>query len=175
MSERSTAPSRIGSILFTDLVGFTEFTEARGDPAAFAVLDQQRALAGATLDGVDARVVKELGDGLMIWFAHACDGVECAARLLQSIASGHETGTFPLAVRMGMHHGTAMARGDDLIGTTVNIAARVADLAAPGELLLSEAVLGACAPAGQPRRLHAVGPARVKGVQEPVWLYRLAV
>ena len=57
------------------------------------------------------------------------------------------------------------------VGQTVNVAARVADLAGPGELLVTEDVVGALADATNWFRL--VGPVRVKGVSEPVWLYRL--
>ena len=54
----------VGSILFTDIVGFTEFNDAVGDVAALGVLDQQTALVGAVLDErPNGRLVKELGDG----------------------------------------------------------------------------------------------------------------
>jgi adenylate cyclase len=74
---------------------------------------------------------------------------------------------------MGLHHGEAVARGDDFIGRTVNIASRVSDLAGPGELLVSEAFVGAVGELTS-ATFEPIGPARIKGVQEPVWLHRLA-
>ena len=75
---------------------------------------------------------------------------------------------------MGLHHGAAIVRGDDLVGQTVNIAARVADLAGPGELLVSDDVLDACGGAGPALHLRPVGPVTVRGVEAPIWLQRLA-
>ena len=71
----NSADVQTGSVLFTDLVGFTEFTDAVGDQAAVDLLDRQSSLAGLVLDQRDdGRIVKELGDGLMIWFDSADGG-----------------------------------------------------------------------------------------------------
>ncbi len=164
-----------GSVLFTDLVGFTEFTDAVGDVEAFHVLDQQRSVVDGRLDGrEDARLVKEIGDGLMIWIDPAADGLSIATGLLQAMAGIHAAGRFPLAVRMGMHHGESIARGDDLVGQTVNVASRISELAGPGELLVSDEVLAACTSASMRGVLRPVGPVRVRGVVQPVWLHRFA-
>ena len=163
-------------MLFTDLVGFTEYNDAVGDTAALRVLDSQSEMAGTvvmTRDG--ARVVKELGDGLMLWFGSAMDGLNGASELMDAIFEARREGTFPLSVRMGLHYGEAVARRDDIVGHTVNIASRVAGLAGPGELLVSEAVIGACGDSRPMGRLSRVGPVVVKGVQEPIWLRRLTV
>ena len=64
----TTTPQLVGSVLFTDLVGFTEFNDARGDDAAVQVLDQQRRAIDAALAAhPGSRLVKELGDGLMVF------------------------------------------------------------------------------------------------------------
>ncbi len=166
----------IGSILFTDLVGFTEMTGAVGDVAALKVLDDQtRIVTKLLVEQENARIVKELGDGLMIWLESACDGLEFAIALMDTIEKARADGTFPLAVRMGMHHGEAITRGDDLVGQTVNIASRVADLAGPGELLVSESVVTSCDEIHPDVDLQPIGPAVVKGVQEPIWLHRLSL
>lgn len=167
---------RVGVILFTDLVGFTEFTDSVGDVAALAILDTQRDLVERVLHGLDdARVVKELGDGLMLWFGSATMGLRCAVQLLALVEEARSAQVFPLAVRMGMHYGSALVRGDDLIGQTVNIAARVSDLAGPGELLVSDEAIEALGPSREDFDMRAVGPVRVKGVQIPVWLHRIAI
>ena len=76
-------------------------------------------------------------------------------------------------MRMGLHHGECIPRGDDLVGQTVNIAARVSDIAGPGELLVSEDVLAAATDASGDFDLAFVGPVTVKGVADPIWLRRL--
>ncbi len=165
---------RTGAVLFTDLVGFTEYTDAVGDDGALAVVDAQTRLASEVLRGIDdARIVKELGDGLMIWFSGAAEGLRGAVALMEEMQRAHADGSFPLSVRMGLHHGSAVARGDDLVGQTVNVAARVADLAGPGELLVSDDVVDACADDELSAGLRSVGPVNVRGVQSPVWLRRL--
>ena len=73
-----------------------------------------------------------------------------------------------------MHHGESIARGDDLVGQTVNVAARISALAGPGELLVSQELLTACGSADAQESLRPVGPVLVKGVQHPVWLHRFA-
>ena len=168
-------PVIVGAVLFTDLVGFTEFTGAVGDNEALRVLDHQRALLDEKLDGHgDARLVKEIGDGLMIFIGSATEGMSIATHLLETLVGAHSAGVFPLAVRMGMHHGESIARGDDVVGQTVNVAARISALAGPGELLVSDDLLAACGAAPAHRELRPIGPVRVKGVREPIWLHRFA-
>ena len=159
-----------GAVLFTDLVGFTEYTELSGDDAAIEVLDQQIDMVDPVVqEHPGARVVKELGDGMLLWFSDASHGVDGAVTLLSVMGQAHERGNFPLQVRMGLHAGEVSRRGDDLIGGTVNLASRIAAIAGPGELLVSGEVSRSC-PAPF---LRPIGPTRVRGVREPVWLHRV--
>lgn len=165
----------VGAALFTDLVGFTEYTDSVGDQAAVGVLDRQTTIARTVVEEhAGARIVKELGDGLMIWFSSADDGLAGAVSFLAAVEHARAEGSFPLAIRMGLHHGEAIIRGDDLVGQTINIAARVSALAGPGELLVSDNVVAACGRVAGGLGLRPVGPVTVKGVQEPVWLQRVA-
>jgi adenylate cyclase len=174
----STAGSQpcVGSVLFTDLVGFTEFNDAVGDQRAVEVLDQQTRFATAAIAAQSGgRLVKELGDGLMLWFTDAAGAIDAALHLLTSIDAARQEAAFPLAIRMGVHHGEAVTRGDDVVGSTINIGARVADLAGPGELLASDVAIAAVdAEHRNTLQCAAVGPVRVKGVSEPVWLQRVS-
>jgi len=167
--------TRTGAVLFTDLVGFTEYTDCEGDVAALGVLERQTSLmAGITESRSDARIVKELGDGLMVWFPDPFDGLEGALAMLLAVDAARRADDFPVAIRMGLHVGEVLPRGDDLIGATVNVAARIAALAGPGELLASEVAVDACGERRPAARLDPVGPAPVKGVSEPVWLVRVS-
>jgi adenylate cyclase len=168
---RAAAPTVTGTIVFTDIVGFTEFTALRGDDEALALLSDQERLVDRTLPA-GARVVKELGDGLLLWFPEAVAALRCALVLQQrfeaeSIATGG-----PLWVRMGMHHGHALRRGEDLIGHDVNVAARIVSMAGPGEVLVSEATR-ACIGSHLPSVcFDELGPVVMKGIPEPVRLWR---
>jgi adenylate cyclase len=161
-----------GTVLFTDIVGFTAFTEEAGDEQALGVLSAQEALVSELLPA-GARVVKELGDGMMLWFPEPADAVSTAV-LLQARLDGDEMADgFPLWLRMGAHFGTQSRRRDDLIGHDVNVAARIVDLAGPREVLVSEATRQAAEASLEGVEFVAMGPVFVKGLSDPVWIHRV--
>ena len=164
----------VGAILFTDLVGFTEYTDIAGDAAALDVLEQQTEMMTSALEGrANARIIKELGDGLMVWFDTSSDGIATAIAILAAVRDARLDDRFPVAIRMGLHHGEMLPRGDDVVGLTVNIASRIAALAGPDELLISQAAAEDC-DLQTDLELQPVGPVAVKGVHEPVWIARVS-
>jgi adenylate cyclase len=121
------------TFLFADLVGFTAFTERVGDElAADVAVAFQTATAHLAAD-FDCEVVKSLGDAVMIHGRDAARVVALALRIAQELS---DEGWCP-ALRMGVHSGTAVRRGGDWYGSTVNVAARLTDAAAAGEVLIS--------------------------------------
>ena len=161
-----------GAIAFTDLVGFTEFTATRGDENALAILHaQERIVADALPAG--GRVVKELGDGLLLFLPDAFDAVEACLAILDGFDAAAERDEMPLWVRAGLHWGRPAQRGDDLIGHDVNVAARIVDVAAPGELLCSGPAVTARGEGAAPLELVELGPVVMKGIPDPVDLYRV--
>ena len=160
-----------GAIVFTDLAGFTEFTAVRGDGAALALLSLQERLVKQEMKD-RGRIVKHLGDGLMLWFAEACDAVRTALCVQDSFEESASDDEFPLWVRIGVHYGRCARRGRDLIGHDVNVAARIVDLAAPGEVLVSEAATERAREALPDVTFEEVGPTLMKGIPAPVALYR---
>lgn len=159
-----------GAIVFTDLVGFTEFTATQGDAEAVRLLAVQDAVVRSELPS-DARVVKELGDGLLLWFATAPAAVTTGLALQGALESAGEAEGLPLWVRIAAHWGTPLRRGTDLVGHDVNVAARIVDVAAPGELLCSAAMVDA---AGECDGISFVelGPVVMKGLPDAVPLFR---
>lgn len=161
-----------GAFLFTDIVGFTEYTDAHGDAAAVSVLDLQAELIQMAIAGGPARLVKELGDGALLWFGDAGHALRSSVSLSTQLGADRLQRTMPLAMRMGLHHGSAVARGGDLVGHTVNVASRISALAGPGELLVSDDLVLATDGAHDGIRLEPVGPVPVRGVEQPIWLHR---
>ncbi|HEX6312597.1 MAG TPA: adenylate/guanylate cyclase domain-containing protein [Acidimicrobiia bacterium] len=159
-----------GAVAFTDIVGFTEFTADRGDAGALVVLDAQDRIVRAALP-TGARIVKELGDGLMLWFPEAAAGLAACLDLREEFEAA-TTDDLPLWVRMGMHWGCPTARGEDLVGHDVNIAARIVDVAGPGELLVSEHLCTAIDDEVPGLELEELGPVVMKGIPDPVGLFR---
>jgi adenylate cyclase len=160
-----------GTVVFTDLVGFTEYNALRGDEEAVALLSKQDQLVREALPEA-ARVVKELGDGLLLWFEDACAAIETALGLQRRFEEESEASELPLWVRCGMHSGRQMRRGEDLVGHDVNVAARVVDVAGPGEVLLSDATLARVDGQLPDVTFEELGPVIMKGIPEPVRLYR---
>lgn len=161
-----------GALVFTDLAGFTAFTAERGDPAALALVERFEAIARSLLPP-GARVVKQLGDGLFLFFAAAATAIPTALNLSHDCATASRPEE-PLWVRTGVHVGTALLRGEDLIGHDVNVAARITDVAAAGEVLVSDAARRC---EGLPPRLRfePLGPVYVKGMSDPLRLFRASV
>lgn len=160
-----------GTIMFTDIVGFTEFTATRGDAEAFELLaTQDRVLQAALTDG--ARIVKELGDGLLLWFPDPLDALRSAFALHDGFAAESSATGLPLWIRVGMHHGRALPRGGDVIGHDVNVAARIVDVAAPGEVLVSETVRAGIDPGSTDVRFEELGPVVMKGIPGPIRLWQ---
>ncbi len=124
------------TIVFTDLVGFSDWALAAGDGAATALL---RAVDSAVTPAIElhrGRVVKRLGDGAMMTFLEPEDAVEGALAAQSEIAAVEVEGMRP-RMRVGAHHGMPRRVGRDYVGVDVNIAARVAQAAKGGELLVS--------------------------------------
>jgi adenylate cyclase len=159
-----------GTIVFTDLVGFTEFTATRGDAEALQLLAVQDRLVRAELPDA-ARVVKELGDGLFLWFPHPSAALRCWFTLNRRFDEESSATGLPLWIRVGMHHGRALRRGADLVGHDVNVAARIVDVAAPGEVLVSDSLRAAVEP-GDEICFEELGPVVMKGIPDPIRLWR---
>lgn len=160
-----------GTVVFTDIVGFTEYTALRGDEGALALLAVQERIVRELLPPA-SRLVKELGDGLLLWFADACDALDTCLRLQERFDLESSAASLPLWVRIGMHSGQQARRGDDLVGHDVNVAARVVDAAGPGEVLLSQATLEQANGNLAHVCFEEIGPVVMKGIPDAVRLYR---
>jgi len=163
-----------GAVAFTDICGFTEFTAVRGDRDALLLLGTQDGSCATLPDG--ARVVKELGDGLLLWFPDATSALTTSLRLQDDFESESAASELPLWVRIGVHWGTQTKRGEDLIGHDVNIASRVADVAGPTEVVVTDQLLARIRPsaAWDEFDIEELGPVVMKGLPEPVRLFRVA-
>jgi class 3 adenylate cyclase len=158
-----------GAIVFSDIVGFTEFTARAGDDRALALVERQEELVRELLPP-GARIVKQLGDGLLMFFAHVDEALTTTLCLAERYED-ESSFDLPLWVRTGLHFGEPRRRGDDLIGHDVNLAARVADLAGPGEVLATADAVGQVPDSGAVR-FTELGPVVVKGIPDAVRLFR---
>jgi class 3 adenylate cyclase len=122
--------------------------------------------------GRRGRIVKNLGDGFLLFFTDPCDAVQCSLVLQEKFDDVSFEGDFPLWVRIGIHFGAPIRHRRDLVGHDVNVAARIVDLAAPGEVLISEACTDRLGRELPGVYFEEVGPVVMKGIPEAVTLYR---
>ncbi len=127
------------TILFTDLVGFSSWALEAGDSAAIRLLREAGNVQDDAIALHGGRTVKRMGDGIMAVFITPEDGVAAAIRAQAGMAQIEIDGYRP-QLRPGVHVGTPRKLGGDYLGVDVNVAARVADAAKGGEVLVSDPV-----------------------------------
>lgn len=152
------------TIVFTDLVGFSSWALEAGDEVALELLREVGDAVEESFFARGGRIVKRLGDGVMAVFDEPGAAVEAALDAQDALA-GIEVGGHRPRMRAGVHHGCPRKVGRDYLGVDVNVAARVAEQAKGGEVLVSEPTLDAIGTeaafgAGRARRLKASGAPR---------------
>lgn len=128
-------------IVFVDVAGFTSFTAEHGDESARSLLDELFRLIDAEVRKNRGECVKNLGDGFLLAFPSASQGVRGAVAVRDSIARHSWTvdgEPFDMKVHVGVHAGEPLIEHDDLLGHDVNLAARLLDHCKPGEVVVSE-------------------------------------
>ena len=118
------------TVVFTDLEGFTSYTAREGDEAASKLLAAHHRDVGPILRSRGGHITKRLGDGLLLTFPSPEAAVLAGLELVDAQPE-------PLRLRVGVHLGEVVVTRDDVIGHVVNVAARVAESAKGGEVLVT--------------------------------------
>jgi adenylate cyclase len=126
------------TILFTDLVDFSKWALDAGDDAVLALLREVATATEWPIEDAGGQVVKRLGDGLMAVFSEPGAAARAAQEACAAVEK-LEVGGYRPQLRAGLHSGRPRKIGGDYVGVDVNIAARVAEAAKGGEVLVSEA------------------------------------
>ncbi len=162
------------ALVFTDVVGSTQYFERYGDAAGKALVQRSHALLTEAMAGTDGRVVDTAGDGAFCVFGEA----ETAARVLIDFQNqiARTNTALPenqrLSVRTGVHWGPALLDGPSVSGDSVNYAARVASAAGGDDIFVSEAAAMRLPPHLR-FRCHRLPPTELKGVSGQVRMYSL--
>jgi adenylate cyclase len=151
------------TIAFADLAGYTRLTEERGDEEAVGVVERFVESVQHSLP-IDARVIKTLGDEVMVVGADAVALARWAVDFQGKIATGMP------APRIGIHSGEAIYRDGDYYGRDVNQAARVVARAAGGEVLVTRPIVDTAA-GMDGLRFELIGEIGLKGFTEPIELF----
>ncbi len=159
-------------IMFTDLVGSTQMTHERGDYGAQEIVRIHNAIVRSALAAHHGREVKHTGDGIMSSFTSAGNAVRAALQVQLALSAHNRLyKEMPVRVRMGLNAGEAVQEEDDFFGTTVQLAARVCDKAAEGEIFITDNVRELTKSQGI--RVEEAGRFEMKGVPAPMTLYRV--
>lgn len=126
-------------VVFSDIEGSTERNEALGDRDWVKLLQRHEQLVRSTVAEYRGHVVKNQGDGFMLAFPDP-EGALRSCVDVQRELSAHPDRWQDIKVRMGIHMGDSVRRGDDLFGLNVAMAARIAGHADGGEILVSDVV-----------------------------------
>ena len=145
------------AMCFLDITGYTRLTQERGDEAAAELATELSRLVQRSSVQHGGRPVKWLGDGVMFYFRDPGPGVMAALDMVDGVVGA---GLPPAHV--GLDAGPVVFQEGDYYGQTVNVAARIAEYARPGEVLVSQAVVEASEGAGA--SFTEIGPVELKGV-----------
>jgi adenylate cyclase len=158
--------SAVATVAFVDLAGFSAITDVYGDASAIAVLGRFEELVRQALGGL-APPIKWIGDEAMFGFPDPATALQVLGRLLPACRSEPR---LPLT-RTGLSHGPVLRRSNDLFGSTVNIAARIAALASPGQLLATQPVADVAMASGIVAR--DMGKVALRSIVDHVPLYSI--
>jgi len=158
--------SAVATVAFVDLAGFSAITDVYGDASAIAVLECFEKLVSQAL-GELGPPIKWIGDEAMFGFPDPATALQVLGRLLPACRSEPR---IPLT-RTGLNHGPVLRRSNDIFGSTVNIAARIAAFASPGQLLATQSVADIAAASGIVAR--DIGKVALRSIADPVPLYSI--
>jgi class 3 adenylate cyclase len=170
--QSSEAAPRIMAVMFTDMVGSTDMTQAKGDQAAQVIVRRHNSIVRAALNEYGGKQVKHTGDGIMASFPSPGSGVEAAIAIQRACAANNAR--FPdqeLHLRIGINAGEPIQEEEDLFGATVQLAARVCAAAGTDEIVCTNVVREL---SGGKGAFSSRGAVALKGFSEKMTLYQVA-
>ena len=142
-------PEGTVTIMFSDIEGFTSLTEQLGDRRAMDILREHNTMIRQRIGRCGGHEIKAQGDGFMIAFSRS-RALECAVGIQDDFeARNLSKPDMPIRVRLGLHSGEAVQDGNDFLGGAVILAARIAQQAAGGEILVSSVLKDLCDLSGE--------------------------
>ncbi|MBL8484004.1 MAG: adenylate/guanylate cyclase domain-containing protein, partial [Rhodocyclaceae bacterium] len=160
------------TVLFADITNSTSLYESQGDEVAFALI--KRCIDVMSNSSIDSggRVVKSTGDGIMVVFQSADAAADAAIAIHHALRMQNLPQSLGLGIHVGFQYGPVVESENDVFGDTVNIAARLSELSAPGKALTSRGTAIHLSEAWQPL-LRAGHSVTLKGMQRPIEVVEL--
>ncbi len=151
------------AIMMADLTGYTAMTEAHGGASAAKMVGKYMELVNSAMMGT-ARLHQRIGDQVVIVADQAHDILETAQRLNKLTSDEHHF----LSIHAGLHYGSVFIEGDNFFGSTINIAARIMNIAQRGQILCSQNFLNEVKEVAQ---TICIGKHKLKNVPGDVELF----
>ncbi|MBB5536533.1 adenylate/guanylate cyclase domain-containing protein [Rhizobium giardinii] len=168
------AERRLVAILAADIVGYSRLVEADEENTLVAIKALRRNVIDPLLSEYHGRVVKLMGDGIIVEFSSVVDAVACGVAVQKGVIE-YQADVPParrILFRMGINLGDVVVEGDDLLGDGINVASRLEQLCEPGGLFVSGTAYDQLqGKLGLP--LEFIGEQRVKNISRPVRTYRV--
>jgi len=159
------------SVMFIDVEDFTGLAAKETRDGLLVVIRKARDMVKPVIARHHGKLVKTMGDGFLATFESPTDAVLCGRGVQAEAASRAATeGDKALRLRIGVTTGEVALEDDDVFGDPVNLAARLQQLAPPGEVFFSEATFHAMTRSEVPH--EPAGQFEIKGVERPVLVYR---
>jgi adenylate cyclase len=165
---------RLAAILAADVVGYSRLMERDEAGTLVAIKSRRKDILQPLLAKHNGRIVKLMGDGVLVEFASAVNAVQCAVELQNAMAAANADvpQDSRIVLRVGINLGDVMVEGSDLYGDGVNIAARLETLADAGSVVVSRTVFNHVR--GKVKLgFDDLGEQQLKNIAEPVRIYRL--
>ena len=157
---------KLTAIMFTDIVAYTVMSE-KNEQFALAVLAQNSQLHNTLILKHSGKKLKEIGDGTLAIFESAIDAALCAIEIQQHIYQN-----IKYQLRIGLHIGDVLASSNDILGNSVNVAARIQGVSQPETIAVSESFYNAIS--GQSTfPINFLASMELKGISTPVNLYEI--
>ena len=167
---------RLAAILTADVVGYSHFMEVDEEGTLARLKSLREELFDPKVAEYHGRIVKIIGDGVLVEFASAVDAMRCAVEVQHDLTERNSATpeNHRLELRVGINVGDIIIEGEDIYGDGVNVAARLEGLAEPGGVCISGTVHDAI---GNkiPVQFEYMGEKEVKNIEKPVRTFRLIV
>ena len=168
------AKRRLAAVMFTDIVGYSKLMN-EDETRAMQLLENYDDIGEKCFNELSGRLIKKIGDADFVEFSSALDAVSCAINLqnkLKEHNSSQKNSFDKIHIRIGIHIGDIIEKGDDIFGDGVNIASRIVSVANEGEICISKEANASIQ--GQKNIISAsIGSHSLKNIVEKWDLYKV--
>ena len=168
---------KLAAILAADVVGYSRLTGTDEEGTLSRLRDLRDQVIHPAVQAQRGRIVKEMGDGILVEFVSAVDGARAALDIQRQLGSHNASlvADKRLELRMGLHIGDVVVQSDgDVLGETVNIAARLEGIAQPGGICLSEDAYRQIR-SRLSARFQDLGEQQLKNIVHPLRVYAMQI